>query len=404
MIETLPAEPPPAEPVRDAPSCRARVLFLDHTAALGGAELYLLDAAAAFPEARVLLFEDGPLVGRMRMQGTTAEVVAGGERLRAVRRDGGRLGALRSLPTLVTLARRVAREARSADVLFANSQKALVVGAMASRWSGVPLVWNLHDLLTPAHFGGLRRRAAMAAARQATCVVVNSHATASAFVAQGGDPARVRVVYNGFEPDAYAPPPDVETLRDRLGVAGVPTVGVFSRIAPWKGQHVLLDALAELPGVHALVIGAPLFGEDETAYADRLAARAAEPDVRGRVHFLGHRDDVAALLHACDVVAHTSVAPEPFGRVIVEAMLAGRPVVATRGGGASEIVTDGKTGRLVSPGDAPELARAIRESLADLSRSTRMSAAGRASATARFGRDLMHRSLRTVVFEVCGGR
>ena len=139
-------------------------------------------------------------------------------------------------------------------------------------------------------------------------------------------------------------------LRAQLGLPTGRLIGIFGRLTRWKGQHIALEALRSLPGVHLVIVGEALFTEDDRAYREELQRTAEEPGLQGRVHFLGFRSDVTALLQAMDVVVHCSVAAEPFGRVIVESMLAGTPVVATRGGGVDEIITDGQDGFLVPPG------------------------------------------------------
>jgi len=91
-------------------------------------------------------------------------------------------------------------------------------------------------------------------------------------------------------------------------------VGVFSRLSYWKGQHVLLEAMRELPGVHALLAGEALFGETE--YIAQLKALVSLPELAGRIHWLGFRSDVPALMATCNIVVHTSTEPEPFGRIV----------------------------------------------------------------------------------------
>jgi glycosyltransferase involved in cell wall biosynthesis len=81
--------------------------------------------------------------------------------------------------------------------------------------------------------------------------------------------------------------------------------------------------------------------------------------LRDRVQFLGFRADVISLMGACDLIAHTSTAAEPFGRVIVEAMLCGKPVIAAKAGGAAELIDHGVNGWLVAPGEPKQLAEMI---------------------------------------------
>ena len=173
-------------------------------------------------------------------------------------------------------------------------------------------------------------------------------------------------------------------------------VGSFSRLHPWKGQRVLLDALDTLPGVHAIVVGGALFSGEEPFEAE-LRARVSQPPLSGRVQLLGTRGDVPSLIAACDVVVHTSVLPEPFGRVLVEALLAYRPLIASNAGGVREIVEDGVTAQLVAPGDAAELARAIQRVRDDPARATDMAAAGSADVRRRFTHDALIAGVSSVV-------
>jgi glycosyltransferase involved in cell wall biosynthesis len=235
-------------------------------------------------------------------------------------------------------------------------------------------------------------------------VIVNSRATAEAFVASGGRAEKVRLVYNGIDPAPFGSVVQIEVdaLRRELGLDGVPVVGVFSRLAPWKGQHVMLEALTRLPGVHALLVGDAVFGEH--AYAEALRDQSKILRIEDRVHFAGFRRDIPQLMRLSKVVAHTSVDPEPFGRVIVEGMLAGRPVVATRAGGVVEIVEDGTSGVLVPPRDATALASALSDLLADPARADALAEAGREAAVEFFSLWAMLEGITRQLQEVAAGR
>ena len=139
--------------------------------------------------------------------------------------------------------------------------------------------------------------------------------------------------------------------------------GSVGQIAERKGQAGLLDAFADalssIPNALLLIVGTPLFEHDRD-YADRLKSRVHELGLDGKVRFLGQRKDIPALMHALDAFVLNSE-NEPLGLVLAEAMACGTPVIATRGGGVSEIVTDGQTGRLVDYGNREALARAMVE-------------------------------------------
>jgi glycosyltransferase involved in cell wall biosynthesis len=364
---------------------RSRVLFLDHVGALGGAELSLVDVARAYREtSTVLLFVDGPFRERLTREGVRVEVLDGGEALQSVRRESTWAG-LRVMSHVMRLAWRISRHARGHDFLHANSQKAFVLACLAGLMARRPVIWDLNDLLIPAHFSRTNIRLDVVLANHfADRVIANSQASADALIAQGGQPGKVRVVHNGIasEPFDRVTPADVAAVRSELGLGDADVVGVFGRLSEWKGQHVALEAVAALPAVHLLLVGDALFGEE--AYAARLHAQARSLGIADRVHFLGFRADVPRLMRLVRVVLHTSIAPEPFGRVIVEGMLARRPVVATRAGGVEEIVRQGQTGVLVPPSDPAALAAAIRDLLAHPDRAARIGGAGRIYAEEHF--------------------
>jgi glycosyltransferase involved in cell wall biosynthesis len=157
---------------------------------------------------------------------------------------------------------------------------------------------------------------------------------------------------------------------------------MFGRLAPWKGQKMFLEAIAMVPGVIGVIVGDGLFGEAD--YAREVAAYVDALGLRERVRLLGFRDDVPALMRAMDVIVHASTAPEPFGRVVVEGMLAGRPVVASASGGVLEILEDARTGFLFAPGDAGALASVLRGILASPDRGDGVAQAGQDHARRHF--------------------
>lgn len=360
------------------------VLFVDHAGVLGGAELSLLDLAAALgARAEVLLLADGPFRVALESRGVTVNVELLGA-LKHVKKDS-LVPRPAAFTDAVRIARHVARRAKPHKLIYANSQKAFVVAAAAGLLARRPVVWHLRDILAPPHFSETNVRAAITLANlRAARVITNSAATAAAFSRAGGRESLVRVVHNGIDPAPFdaVPPGAAATARAAIGVpSGAFVVALFGRFHPWKGQQVLLDALARLPRVHALFVGAPLFGEE--AFESALHARAATTGVADRAHFLGFRADIPELMHASDAIIHASVYPEPFGRVIVEGMLAGRPVIATRAGGVTEILDD-ETGVLVPPNDVGALAAAIESLAADPLRAGRLAARGAARARADF--------------------
>ena len=340
-----------------------KILFVDHTAVMGGAELSLFDLATAYAEtSQVLLFEDGVLRERLDKANVTVKIAQASSAMLELRTSSG-LNALASVPELWQLAGQISQLAANCDLILANSQKAFVAAALATLRGSTPVYWYLHDIITAKHFSRINRLVvASLANRFATKVLVNSEATRKAFIDAGGK-APIHVVYNGFKTQKFEAIADTDSLqiRDQLGIGNVPLVGLFSRLSYWKGQHILLEAVRKLPQVHTILVGEALFGERE--YDERLKELAATPELTGRVHWLGFRDDIPALMKACDIVVHTSTEPEPFGRVIVEGQLAQRPVIASAAGGALELIEDGRNGLLFPPENAIALRQSIEKLL-----------------------------------------
>ncbi|MBV8884155.1 MAG: glycosyltransferase family 4 protein [Chroococcidiopsidaceae cyanobacterium CP_BM_RX_35] len=336
-----------------------KILFLDQSGKPGGAELCLIDIAKPYRDhCLVGLFADGPFRNFLEQQHIPVQIL--GDRLIQVCKTSSLVEGLASLRQLAPLITQVVRKAREYNLIYANTQKALVVGALASFFSRRPLVYHLHDILSVDHFSQTNRRLAVTLAnRFASLVIANSKASQAAFVEAGGRSDITEIVYNGFEPELYqSPETNNLSLRQQLGLNGQFVVGNFSRLSPWKGQHVLIEALVHCPlDVTAILVGDALFGEQE--YVKQLQERVKVLGLEERVRFLGFRSDISQLMAVCDLVAHTSTIPEPFGRVIVEAMLCGRPVVATQSGGALELVEPGINGFLVPTNAPQQLAKVI---------------------------------------------
>lgn len=336
-----------------------KILFLDQSGKPGGAELCLIDIAKPYRDRCLVgLLADGPFRNLLEQQHIPVQVFNTGEI--KVYKESSFAKGLGSLSQLLPLMVKVAQKARNYDLIYANTQKALVIGALASFLSRRPLVYHLHDILSADHFSRTNRHLAVTLAnRFASLVIANSKATLAAFIEAGGRSDIIKVVYNGFEPKLYQNDKlNKSQVRQQLGLDGQFIVGHFSRLSPWKGQHILLEALTYCPEeVTAILVGDALFGEQD--YVQHLHQRVAELGLDRRVKFLGFRPEVIPLMIACDLIAHTSTAPEPFGRVIVEAMLCGRPVVAAAAGGAIELVETEKTGWLFSPGNSEQLAEVI---------------------------------------------
>lgn len=272
-----------------------------------------------------------------------------------------RLGDVRmSRPASVWRARRTLKDLLSRvsfEVAVAHSPWALAVFGPPVRAAQVPLVLWLHNPMRSRHWVDAWARRTVP-----DLVVANSRYTADTVHAVYPS-APVEWVYSPVPPPARAVTGTVPRLQLRSALQTPDDAVVVlqaSRLEPWKGQMMLLEALGRLrplPGWVAWIAGGPQRAA-ERRYADALRRAAVDHGIADRVRFIGERHDVAALMRAADVYCQPNVEPEPFGIVFLEALWAGLPVVTSASGGACEILND-TCGVLVPPRDPAALAVAL---------------------------------------------
>jgi glycosyltransferase involved in cell wall biosynthesis len=376
---------------------RRRVVYVDHVARLSGGEIALLRLLPHLSDvnAHVILGEDGPLVQRLHTAGISVEVLPIAESARDARRGTMRTGGVSARVVIETgsyiarLTRRL-RQLRP-ELVHTNSLKAGVYGSLAARAAGIPVVWHVHDRISRDYLPreavtGLR----LLLRRLPDAVVANSAAT----LATIRPPRRTGIAE--VLPNVLSPPgrpPGVVRSRSRDGV----TFGIVGRIAPWKGQDLFVRAFAQsFPDgpERAVIIGSPLFGEED--YARDVVALAVGLGVRERVDFRGFRDDIFAELASLDVLVHASVIPEPFGQVVLEGMVAGLPVIASDQGGPAEMITSGKNGLLFASGNVTALARTMRELVDRPGERSRLGAEAAANAAAAHEPGVVAAQLRSI--------
>ncbi len=330
--------------------------FVTHCARLSGAELFVRRITAAMSEVRpvVVLGEHGPLEQQLEQAGVECHVLPLSAGVRDVPAVGVRgLDAVRAFADTTSAVLRLHAwlRRRGVDLVITHSAKAHVYAGVAARAARVPVVMHAHDVVGAG--GGRVTTAVLRAAFRALphSVVANSVTTQSSLPRA----AATRSTVIGCPAEAVRVPP-IGSRAHRFVVVG--------RLAEWKGQDVAIRAFAEarrrgLPGEATLTLyGTAAFVADQ-GYAASLPALARSLGIGGAVSFAGHVDSLETIYGSADVVLHTSIRPEPFGQVVVEAMSARRPVVATAAGGPAEVVTDGVDGLLVPSADVDALAGAM---------------------------------------------
>lgn len=375
-----------------------RILFINHSGQLGGAELSLKELVLPYiDESLVLLLEDGPFREVLQNSSVACEIETAD--LSQIKTRSG--PALTKITEVLRVAKAIADRSSTYDIICTNTQKSGVIGMLSGFLSRRPVLIFIRDILSEEHFSFFNRSIFVQMSRFfANKVLVNSSATGKFYTRAGGVANKVRLVYPGFNIDAIQilAEESKQALKDSLNIkADVPIIGCFSRIAPWKGQHILLSALSHIDQPLCLVIcGAPLFGED--SWLAELKERASH--LNHQVIFTGFRNDVSSLMQICDIVVNPSSAPEPFGRTTAEAQLLSLPVIASGGGGAEEIIDNDQTGLLVAPNDESALAKALSTFISDPHKAKEMGKRAQESARLRFCSKASQASFAAVLKEV----
>ncbi len=317
---------------------------------IGGGPLSLLTLVRNLDRRRyvliVICYGSGTLTDRLSASGVETHIL----------KRGGALSTFKTIFNLTNLIKR-----RRIRLVHVNSLD--IRGGIAARLSGVPLVGHLRVIFPFTWVDRLF-------ARLATRVISVSDAVRDYFCdGHQGLTRKFITIPNSVSLKGI---PRKTDIRAELGLpASTRLVAAVSRIDPWKGLHSFVEMAAELkrqtPGVKFLLLGSADPNDPDTlAYEKRLRRMVADLALTDDFTFLGFRNDALAIIEQLDVLVvsslvlktETGLKTEGFGRVIVEAMALGAPVVATRVGGIPEIIVDGESGLLVPPESPSELARA----------------------------------------------
>ena len=378
-----------------------KVLFASHGADLGGAERCLIPLVCGLDRSRfdpvVVVPRDGALVGTLRNRGVrvnrspfrlwAAYNTGTAAKCHLFRKNFPRR--VRSLADLI--------ESEQADVVVSNSM-ALLEGAYASRMVGRPHIWNVLEILSkdPGHVPLLPLDLVYSWLPKLTDVLVAvSAAVADEF--RGYLPSeKIRIIHTGIHPP--------EVTSESKGVCAEFGFPAGSSIVQYVGL------LSERKGVRTLMAAVPivlrLFPQARFLLAGTdgglkgfLESEIARLNLGQSVKLLGQRNDVGRLVSECTVFVLPANA-DPLPVAVLEAMSLGKPVIATRSGGCSEMVCHGNTGLLVQPQSPDELAQAISTVLANPELANRMGEEGRHRFQEIFSVDQYIRNFEQLINEI----
>jgi glycosyltransferase involved in cell wall biosynthesis len=344
--------------------------------------------------------------------GWTALVAsAGGRLVGAVEHAGGRHITLpletKNPLAILANARRLARliRAERVAIVHARSRAPAWSAWLAARRTGAHFVTTYHGTYSEGFPFKRRYNAVMA---KGEIVIAASRYIADLVATRHGvDPRRIRVIPRGIDPAVFDPAAISGARLAKLALAWnlpdhAPVVMLPGRLTGWKGQAVLIDALARMERKDVVAV---LVGSDQGRhrYTAGLQRQAEALGVAERLRVVGECADMPAALLLADLVVHASTAPEAFGRVVIEAQAMARPVIAADLGGPVETVEPGVTGWRVPPGDPAALAAAIDSALGwPAEARAALGAQARASVLARCTTAAMQAATMEVYREVLG--
>jgi glycosyltransferase involved in cell wall biosynthesis len=331
---------------------------------LGGAEISLLELVARLGdryEFHLMVPAEGALKSRAEQAGARVRILPWPAALMRTGETSRRPSAaqlLRSAFSIKPFVRQLSTMLRDIQpsAFITNASKAHILGALASRPKGVPLIWYMRDGLEHRPFS---RKLLSLLSRRCDFTICISHYVADQVRRHVSNALPTNIVYNIIDLNAFHPgspaPADLSKGKDEIWF------GIIGPITPLKGHDIFLDAAEKVAkrlsnAVFVIVGMNPYATQAGTEYEDHLRRRVASSSIRDRVKFLGYRKDIPNVLSRLDALVQPNRGPEGLGRSVLEAMACGVPVVTVNRWGPAEVVQDGRSGLLFPPLDSNALA------------------------------------------------
>jgi len=381
---------------------RKTVIFIESAAAMGGVQFSTLYLAQSLDKGRwkpiVVCPEEGDLTRACHDSGIETHVLDH-PRLWST---SVRVGATR-LPNpaawawdagvVVSAARRLERLLLqcSPNLVVTKGISSHFLGGLAARNLRIPCVWHVQDFISERSFGIYRRAFGRAARWLPQQIIVDGETIAKQL--PGALQERISIIHNGIDTNVFRRGLDGAGVREELGIPKEHLViGHAGRITPWKGQHFLIEAFAQIanayPNLSLLLAGAPVFDND--SYQRRLLSMAAELGLEHRIKFAGYRHDLPNVLAAMDIFAFTSIEKDTSPLALLSAMSCGLPIVAFDIAGVIELMTIDQC--LLTPvGNIEGLADSLKTLLTDPPWRRRLGVSARQTAVNRLSLDLFTR-------------
>lgn len=337
----------------------------------------------------VVLGHHGPLADKLVEAGAEIAFIRLGILRRKYKTPVGMLNRLSVLLKASRCLKRLIIE-KQIEIVYSNTT-AVLAGAFAAKAMGIKHVWHIHEIIESPKW--LSRFLGKLVNRYSHTVIVVSAAVQQSW-GQYVTADKLQLIHNGIDYSPYLQASG--KLRIELGVSeDTVVVGMVGRVHYWKGQDYFLQIASQLnkkfPDLHFVMIG-DAFPGYEYLYEQHSAIIHKE-NLQKKVTNLGYRTDVAELLQGFDILVLPSILPDPFPTVILEAMAAGKPVVATQQGGAMEMVENGHTGLWIPLNNATLAAAAMEPLVTDQTLRKLMGNRGRQKVLTQFSLEAFENKL-----------
>jgi glycosyltransferase involved in cell wall biosynthesis len=366
------------------------ILIIDHADHVGGAELFALELGTRLNKRRY----------NVLYALTKTEILCGKNVAYVLYREGTLRGnpfvACLSLLWAIRDIRAIVQQG-GIDIIQTNTVRTHILGVIVSIVTGTPLIWVHHSY----DFPRLLFRLLSWFPKK---IVYVSNTLRRDYERLCSRKGRGETIYNGIDLDRVQRTLAVAAIRDNNSAPNCKKVGIIGRIEYDKGQEYFIrcipNVLKRFPGTEFVLIGEA--GPKAGQYCNDLKEFVQKLGLENNVRFMGYVSDSYMAILGLDVVVQASIKPESFGRVLVEAMALGKPVIATRIGGFCEVIEDQRDGCLVPPGDADALSLAIIRALTDYP--PEMLQAARKKVCSKYGIDAMTKNFEDLYCRVVQDR
>jgi len=389
---------------------RKKILIIDSASEIGGAEIFLLrfleklDKKKYIPQF-LLLQKEGKLSNELLKMGYKITNVSinfsvwrkGQSKFNTIKLI---ISGIKSIPQLLQTALMIKR--MKIDIIQTSCNKSHIFGTVLAFFTGIPVLWTLHDFISKEHFPFLLRKLLVFFSFFAGRIIAFSDAVSRQFACEGAPPEKIVTIHHGIDADNFRGKAK-GNIRKELGIPeSKKVITLIGRISYWKGQEYFVKGIpkiiARYPDALFLIVGDAIFGE--TAVKQKIEKLIIDMGLTDYCIMTGWRNDIPDILKETDILVHASSSPEPFGLILLEGMAMGKPVIATKAGGVAEIVVNDVTGLLVSPADSNAIADAVIYILSNPETGGKMGRAGQERVERLFDVKIMVKKIEKVYDEI----